>query len=138
MRKEYFIERQGQKQGAFSLEELKAMDIYDYMLVWKAGWDNWKKVTEVEELKDVVITSPPPTPKEKELFKRKEQINFTLKQTSEKTVKVVGVIIFAMFLIALMAALSEQDNSYGLGFFAYIIWGIIGIAVYLTVRLIKE
>lgn len=42
-KKEYFIEQNGKKQGAFTLEELIKLDIYDDAMVWKAGWEDWKQ-----------------------------------------------------------------------------------------------
>ena len=66
MKKEYFIEQNGKKEGAFTLEELKQKDIYDSALIWKAGWEEWKKALEVEELEGFVIITPPPTAIEKD------------------------------------------------------------------------
>ena len=75
MKKEYFIEQNGKKAGAFTLEELKQKDIYDSALIWKAGWEEWKKALEVEELEGFVIITPPPTAQEKDKIIKVEKKN---------------------------------------------------------------
>lgn len=75
MKKEYFITINGEKKGAYTFEELVKLDIYDESMVWKAGWDNWRKVTDIEELKDFIILTPPPTESEIKIHKKYEFLN---------------------------------------------------------------
>ena len=99
-KKEYFIINNGVKEGAFTFEELKQKDIYDTTLIWKAGWEDWKVAKDVEEMKTLIIATPPPSPKEKQSTEKREAIKSTIKNTSSKTLKVIGLIVGIFFLTA--------------------------------------
>lgn len=71
----YFIEKNGTKQGPYKLFELKQQTIYFNELIWRSDSDHWKKASEFEELNDVVIIIPPPTPKEQKIAEVNQ--NFT-------------------------------------------------------------
>jgi hypothetical protein len=58
----YFIQKGGSKQGPFKLADLKEQTIYFDELIWRSDNDQWKKASEFEELKDIFIIKPPPTP----------------------------------------------------------------------------
>ncbi|MBA3817076.1 MAG: DUF4339 domain-containing protein [Parachlamydiaceae bacterium] len=54
MKKIWFIVLKEKKEGPFSIIELKRdIRITPDTLVWKEGFSNWKKMREVEELKEV-------------------------------------------------------------------------------------
>lgn len=72
--KKYFINKGAEKKGPFTLEELKKMELTEDYLVWANGFDDWTKITDVEELKDIIIDTPPLTPMEKEKAKKKGSI----------------------------------------------------------------
>jgi len=63
----YFIQQNGTKKGPFKLSEIKELIIYFDELVWRSDSDQWKKASELEELIDILIVKPPPTPKEKKI-----------------------------------------------------------------------
>ena len=138
MKKEYFIEQNGKKAGAFTLEELKQKDIYDSALIWKAGWEEWKKALEVEELEGFVIITPPPTVKEKRTIEKKERINETINNAPKKALKVIGVVVVAYILMAFFAALSDMDNKYGLGIYGYLILAILVYAIYIIIKIVRK
>lgn len=76
----YFIQQKGTKKGPLKLYELRALTIYFDELVWRSDSDQWKKASEFEELRDILIIKPPPTPKEKKV----NQLN---KQFVSQTIK---------------------------------------------------
>jgi hypothetical protein len=87
MKKEYFIITNGEKKGAYTFEELIKLDIYDDSKVWKAGWQDWKKVTEVDELKDYIILKPPLTEneiKQQKLYNNLIKYLFIFKSTYKR------------------------------------------------------
>jgi len=63
----YFIEKKGTKQGPYKLSDLKQLTIYFDELIWRSDDDQWKKASDFEELKDIFIIKPPPTPKEQKI-----------------------------------------------------------------------
>jgi hypothetical protein len=67
MVKHYFIETNKGKEGPFTFEELSTMKLLDSTKVWHEGLDNWANINDVEELKPIVVKSPPPTQEEKEI-----------------------------------------------------------------------
>jgi hypothetical protein len=64
----YFINKDGEEKGGFSIEELKEMKIERSTMVWFSGLEKWVKAEHVEELKSLFemmppkMVSPPPFP----------------------------------------------------------------------------
>jgi hypothetical protein len=59
---QYFITIEGAQKGPFSKDELKANGMNANTLVWYEGAKDWKKANEIEDLKDLIATIPPPVP----------------------------------------------------------------------------
>ena len=59
----YFIIKKGEKDGPFSISDIQEMKLLNDTLVWKEGFENWKQAKEIEELKTITFTPPPPIPK---------------------------------------------------------------------------
>lgn len=58
--KYYYIEIKGQQQGPWTIEELKNMRLTKGTIVWADGMNDWDKIENIEELKDIAIPTPPP------------------------------------------------------------------------------
>lgn len=124
-KKEYFIDVNGNKQGAFTFDELIKKDIYDTSLIWKAGWSDWKFAKDCEELNEYFIVSPPPTPNER-IKKLEKDISIrTLKLWPRKIIMTIVIVVIALILVALIGAIHDQSGRYGLR--AHEGAGIIGI-----------
>jgi hypothetical protein len=67
MEQYYFIEKNGAKLGPFKLSELKQQTISFDELIWRSDSDQWRKAADYEELSDIFIIKPPPTPKEQKI-----------------------------------------------------------------------
>lgn len=56
----FFIHKDDQQQGPFTLDELKDLKIIRETMVWFEGADDWKKAIEIEELQEIFKGVPPP------------------------------------------------------------------------------
>ena len=56
----FYIHKDDQQQGPFSTDELKDLKITRDTMVWFEGADNWKKAIEVDDLKEIFKSVPPP------------------------------------------------------------------------------
>ena len=72
--KNYYIHNGENQEGPFSFEELKSKTINSKTMVWFEGLENWVKALDLEELKPLIKTSPPP-------FERKGVIEETFDKT---------------------------------------------------------
>ena len=61
--KKYLINKGNENIGPFNKEELKAQKINKETLVWTEEMADWKKAGEVDELKALLLTIPPPLKK---------------------------------------------------------------------------
>lgn len=58
--KTYYLHDGNENKGPFDLQELKSKNITRMTPVWCSGMDDWKTAGEVEELKGILATVPPP------------------------------------------------------------------------------
>lgn len=58
--KKYFYSNGEEKQGPFSLEEIKKENITKETLVWFEGLEDWKPAAEIEEFVEIFQLIPPP------------------------------------------------------------------------------
>ena len=58
--KYYYYVKDDQQFGPFTIEELKLEKLKKDTLVWADGMSDWSKADEVEELKGILISDPPP------------------------------------------------------------------------------
>ncbi|MBL7789851.1 MAG: hypothetical protein JNL75_08510 [Chitinophagales bacterium] len=70
MEKIYHIADGKKAIGHYKLDELKEIELKDSFNVWVDGNEEWKNILDFEELKQFVITTPPP------LFKKDEELSF--------------------------------------------------------------
>ena len=56
----FHIYKDEQQQGPFTLDELRDLKITRETMVWFEGEDNWKAAVEIEELKEIFKSIPPP------------------------------------------------------------------------------
>ena len=61
--KYYFYIKNNKEQGPFSLDELKEKTINHSTLVWTEGLSDWIKASDLDEIKYVIVSKLPPTPK---------------------------------------------------------------------------
>lgn len=61
--KHYYYADNDQQLGPFTIEELRTKRLKKSTLVWTEGMQDWTTANEIEELKDILISEPPPLPK---------------------------------------------------------------------------
>ena len=123
MRHYYYSDNEKQL-GPLTLDELKEKRIKKSTLVWTDGFTDWTTADKVDELKDIVISEPPPLPK-KETTKQSDTVTF--KQTVSPTVNVkydssykketnaitIGIIFFIISLaLAVFQPFTFDDKKY--------------------------
>lgn len=64
MNQQFYLAVNGVQTGPFNYEEIKTKGIHRYTLIWTEGLENWTKAEQVEALKDLIRTMPPPVPNE--------------------------------------------------------------------------
>lgn len=103
--KKYFISKGTQKKGPYSIEEISSMQLTENYLIWKEGFEDWKKVTEVEELKSHVVLMPPPTA---------EELNRNATKKSVFNATIISLICFAIFWFIIYVFMVGDLNDYKL------------------------
>ena len=110
--KQYYYAENDHQLGPFTIEELKSKKIKKSTLVWTDGMDDWATAVTVEELKDIIISEPPPLRKTviapvKETIQIKQPIvkapitstKYDLTFEKDSTPSVIGVILLIIYLI---------------------------------------
>ena len=46
----YFISKNGKKRGPYEIEEIKEMKLFNTVLVWREGMNEWQPAKDIEEL----------------------------------------------------------------------------------------
>ena len=61
--KKYFLNDGYQQTGPFNIEELKSKNLNSDTPIWFEGLDEWTTIGKVDELKKIIIVTPPPIQK---------------------------------------------------------------------------
>ncbi len=62
MEKEFYYLDEKEQKGPYNIDHLKTVGLKPDTLVWAVGFENWKPVKEVDELKSLLKKTPPPPP----------------------------------------------------------------------------
>jgi len=117
MEQYYFIEKNGTKLGPYKLSEVKQQAIYFDELIWRSDSDQWRKAADYEELSDILIIKPPPTPKEQKIAEVNK--NFTSKIIGQLIVAyIVASLLFGILSSSIAQSSWEEclkngNNGYG-------------------------
>lgn len=58
--KKYYLNNGQENNGPFDKEELRGQKINKDTLIWAEDWNEWKKAGEIDELKIILLSIPPP------------------------------------------------------------------------------
>jgi len=81
MDKKYFLNNGKEQFGPLSLEEISKMPLKEGGKVWVEGSENWKDISEFEELRPFIIKMPPPLIKganKSKIIAKEIKLNFKL------------------------------------------------------------
>jgi hypothetical protein len=85
--KKYYIVKNNEQNGPFSLDEILSSDIKSNSLIWFEGMQNWERAENIDELKILFRSMPPPIPKVQEEKVYKVEAELTKKKKKEKLIK---------------------------------------------------
>ena len=112
--KYYFYIENKIKKGPFSLDELKDKRINHSTLVWTEGLSDWTKASDLDDVKDIIVSEPPPIP-------------VASKAYSQRGALFSGVILGLFQLLTVALSFNYNLTIYELWYF-YLIIQVVGIA----------
>lgn len=111
--------------GPFTLDELKEKRLKKSTLVWTDGFEDWIMADKVDELKDIVISEPPPLPQKETtnqtdtvIIKQKgsppTNTKYDKSYQKETAATTVGITVFiiALSLVILQHFIIVDEKSY--------------------------
>ncbi|HLG03989.1 MAG TPA: DUF4339 domain-containing protein [Bacteroidia bacterium] len=129
--KHYYYADNEQQLGPFTIEELKSKRLKKTTLVWTDGMPDWTPADEFEELKDILISGPPPLPKKSNASPAGEPVQikqtpilvtsskYDQTYTKEDDATVLGVILFIIpIAFTFIPFKTEEDYSRANAFIA--------------------
>jgi len=121
--KHYYYADNEQQHGPFTVDELKTKRLKKSTLVWTEGMQNWTSANDIEELKDILISEPPPLPKKVTAPQKVETIQikqtpipvtstkFDLTYDKETEATFIGVLLLVVPLIIKLSGTVTFDTE---------------------------
>lgn len=118
---QYYFHNGQQEQGPFNIEQLKSQTLKRDTPIWYEGLESWTTVGEVEELKHLFVTTPPPLtkpiPEIKETPPKIQQAsyastNYENTVPTKKKSLLVPLIIGGILLVGLISWLVYQNSQH--------------------------
>jgi len=142
--KYYFFIENNQRFGPFTVDQLKTKQLTKSILFWTEGMQEWTNGTDIEELKDILISEPPPLPKKAagpsiiEIIKQfKLQLNpakiskFDLTYEKELDALLIGLAMLFFNFIFLIIPESQVRHNY----FTPLILSIVTLSIRIAITL---
>ena len=115
----YYIYKNGVKDGPYSKEELKLVMIYPKTLIWRQGDDAWKDAKDIPDLHGIIIPEPSLTRQEKSNFNKTQDY-------SNLNYRNAGVITLVYLFLIVILAQQIYESIIGtivIAVLPFIIWG---------------
>jgi len=90
MKTRYYTYNGIKRNGPYTINELKKLNIYADSKIWKEGTEDWTRASEFQELHDIIQARPP---------SRIKPLSYFIKNTSELKLKATVVITIIVYLI---------------------------------------
>ena len=121
MTRHYFYADNDQQLGPFTIEELKSKRLMKSCLVWTDGMNDWQTAETIEDLKDFLISEPPPLPKKTnsadiKLEKLKIEKNnskssiYDLSYQKEEGITILGIFLFILPIVLKLTGILTFDD----------------------------
>lgn len=107
--KKYYLHDGSTQTGPYSLEDLKVIKVKGDTPIWYAGLDNWKVVSDVEELKPL-FSAPPPFMKSIDSV---NELDFEAPKRSNRRLLVfssLGAILLILLLVWFISTKNENEQ----------------------------
>lgn len=109
--KKFYIHKDGQQEGPFTTAELKENQITRDTMTWYEGADNWKKAEEIEELRELFISIPPPFQTNPVIAPPPFVDKAVKTETQPKKKKTTLIVIISIVLLVIIGA-SIYENQH--------------------------
>ncbi len=103
----FYIHKDDQQQGPFTIDELKDLKITRETMVWFEGADEWKQAIEIEDLQEIFKSIPPPL-----VDRKTEDVNKSINEEklSRKKKGLILVVLLTLFM-GVLGLTSIQFNK---------------------------
>lgn len=106
----YYIDNNGQQEGPFSIDDLKSKNLKRTTLVWKEGLKDWVQAGEMEDLKELFESTPPPLPQTIATYSTTE-LTSPPKRKKPALAWVFGLLIIAAAVFFYFKYKNENTNN---------------------------
>lgn len=122
MNKKYFLHNGTEQNGPYDIEELKAKNIGKQTSVWCEGMSNWTNAENIEELQDLLKSTPPvfianPTPPPiPKLQAQEKEVEAPIEKKSKlgrNILRFVGIVILVITGFAIFASVANNNSGSG-------------------------
>lgn len=119
--KKYFYTDGVDKFGPFTFEELKQQKITRETKVWYYGLEHWTKLADLDELKGITNSLPPPLKSNKEIVKKQEEITKEVysqlsppkkRKKLKRGILIAFASILVLYLVFFFVKKQKQYNLY--------------------------
>jgi len=106
----FYIQEDDQQQGPFSIEELKELKITRETMTWYEGVADWKEAGEIEELKELFKSIPPPLKSNPKVLSeiRKDKTKLIL-FISALVIALVGILVYQNQQAKIESKINQQS-----------------------------
>ena len=94
----YFIEKNNERKGPFTIEEMKDMRLTDEYIIWSESFNEWKHISSIKDLEEYIIKTPPLNTKKK------------LSVSSPLQISLFSLLVFTVIFV--VGYLNEVNSSY--------------------------
>jgi len=126
--KHYYYENNDQQLGPFTFEELKSKRLKKSALVWTDGLEKWIPADQIEELKDILVSEPPPLPKKPPALPITNPLYDNTYKKDITPIIVAAIMILITIIIAACGLAPRSKSDYNI----YIIFSL-GIRIWFTI-----
>ena len=117
--KYYYYANNDQQFGPFTLDELKVKRLKKSTLVWTDGLQNWTTADSFDELKNFIISEPPPLPTNRKTSKidnlvkiESKDLSISNNYTKESEATLIGIILlFIPIILKLFGVFTFESNT---------------------------
>jgi hypothetical protein len=117
--KKYFLHDGSQQAGPFDIEELKSKNLNRETPIWYEGLEEWTAISKIAELKEIIISTPPPftaklaspPPVEKPVAQQKVFVNKPKqsRSTARRLLIIGGLIVLALIGLFIYNQIQHQQ-----------------------------